>query len=85
MAESFEELGVIKSNLAEMVKQVGIAKDRIDYLFTDQIELREDAKRCKKENKQMRKDHELLKQKVMVIEKHNSVYFDAYRYIYFYP
>ena len=70
---------MIKSNLEELVKQTGVASDRINYLFQDQVELRTNVKKCKKDYKQMKKDFEIFKQKLLVIEQHNGIYFDAYR------
>jgi uncharacterized coiled-coil DUF342 family protein len=78
-SQRFGELGVIKSKLDQLVKQSNVAKDRIDYLFQDQIELRTNVKKCKKDYKHMKKEFETLKQRLLELENHNGIYFDAYR------
>ena len=78
-SERFGEIGVIKSNLEKLVAQSKVAKDRIDYLFQDQIEVRTNLKKCKKDYKYMKKELETLKQKFFVLENNNGIYFDAYR------
>ena len=78
-SRQFGELGVIKSRLDELIKQTSVAKDRIDYLFQDQVELRTEAKKCKQDYKYLKKEFETTKQKVRGLEKNKGIYFDAYR------
>ena len=56
-----------------------MAKDRIDYLFQDQVELRTEAKKCKQDYKYLKKEFETTKLKVRGLEKNKGIYFDAYR------
>ena len=78
-SQRFAELGVINSKLDQLVKQSNVAKDRIDYLFQDQIEVRTGLKRCKKDYKHAKKEFETLKQRIITLESHVGIYFDAYR------
>ena len=78
-SQRFEELGVIKANLEQLVKETSVAKDRINYLFQDQVDLRTNINRSKKDYKHTRKEFENFKQKVFLLEKDKGVYFDAYR------
>ena len=78
-SQRFGELGVIKSKLDQLVKQSNVAKDRIDYLFQDQVELQTNVKKCKKDYKHMKKEFETIKQSFLELEKHSGIYFDAYR------
>ena len=78
-SQRFGELGVLKSNIEQLVKEMNVAKDRIDYLFRDQIELRTNVKKCKKDYKHMKIDNENIKQKLIALENNYGVYFDAYR------
>ena len=61
------------------MKEMSVAKDRIDYLFRDQIELRTNVKKFKKDFKQIKIENENFKQKLMALENNYGVYFDAYR------
>ena len=58
---------------------MNVAKDRIDYLFRDQIELRTTVKKVKKDYKHMKIENEHFKQKIVALENSYGVYFDAYR------
>ena len=78
-SQRFGELGVLKSNIEQLVKEMNVAKDRIDYLFRDQIELRTNVKKCKKDYKHMKVENENIKQKLIALENNYGVYFDAYR------
>ena len=78
-SQRFGELGVLKSNIEQLVKEMNVAKDRIDYLFRDQIELRTNVKKFKKDYKHMKIENENIKQKLIGLENNYGVYFDAYR------
>ena len=78
-SQRFGELGVLKSNIEQLVKEMNVAKDRIDYLFRDQIELRTNVKKCKKDYKHIKLENENIKQKLIALENNYGVYFDAYR------
>ena len=75
----FGELGVLKLDIEKLVKEMNVAKDRIDYLFRDQIELRTIVKKVKKDYKHMKIENEHFKQKIDALENSYGVYFDAYR------
>ena len=75
----FGELGVLKLDIEKLVKEMNVAKDRIDYLFRDQIELRTTVKKVKKDYKHMKIENEHFKQKIIALENSYGVYFDAYR------
>ena len=70
---------MFKADLEELVTETGAAKDRISYLFQDQEELRTNIERWKSDYKQLKQDMDFFKQKVIVIEQHHGIYFDAYR------
>ena len=78
-SHQFGELGVLKLDLEKLVKEMNVAKDRIDYLFRDQIELRTSFKTFKKDYKHMKTENEHFKQKILALESNYGVYFDAYR------
>ena len=71
---------MLKLNVEKLVKEMNVAKDRIDYLFQDQIELRTNVKKFKKDYTKMKIENENFKQKLAALEKNYGVYFDAYRY-----
>ena len=75
----FGELGVLKLDIEKLVKEMNVAKDRIDYLFRDQIELRTSVKKVKKDYKHIKIENEHFKQKILALENNYGVYFDAYR------